>query len=62
MKQQRKPPNDLSVRLGDLRPLKDKLKKIAAKNNMSLNKLLIFIIESFFVSYEKGEGFNRKLK
>ena len=63
MKQpQRKPPHDLSVRLGDKKGLKGKLQKIAGKNNISLNKLLIFIIEEFIREYAIGKKFTRELK
>ena len=61
-KPQRKPPHDLSVRLGDKKALKGKLQIIAGKNQISLNKLLIFIIEEWLARYEVGERFNRKLK
>jgi len=61
-KPQRKPDHDLSVRLGDKKELKGKLQKIAGKNQISLNKLLIFLIEEFISSYEGGKEFTRKLK
>ena len=59
---QRKPVHDLSVRLGNKKPLKGKLQKIAGKNQISLNKLLIFIIEEWLKSYEGGKKFTRNLK
>jgi len=58
----RKPPNDLSIRLGNKKVLKDKLKKIAVKNQISVNKLLIFIIEEWIKAYEGGKEFTRNLK
>jgi len=57
-----KPSHDLAVRLGNKKALKDKLRKIAGKNNISLNQLLIFLIEWFISSYEKGEKFKTDLK
>jgi len=62
MKPQRKPPNDLSIRLGNKKALKEKLKKIAVKNQISVNKLLIFIIEEWIKAYEGGKEFTRNLK
>lgn len=61
-KPQRKPVHDLSVRLGDKKALKGKLQKIAGKNQISLNKLLIFIIEEWLKAYEGGKKFTRNLK
>lgn len=61
-KPQRKPVHDLSVRLGDKKALKAKLQKIAGKNQISLNKLLIFIIEEWLKAYEGGKKFTRNLK
>jgi len=61
-KSQRKPVHDLSVRLGDKKALKGKLQKIAGKNQISLNKLLIFIIEEWLKAYEGGKKFTRNLK
>ena len=62
-KPQRKPAHDLSIRLGDKKGLKGKLQKIAGKNDLSLNKLLIFIIEEWLKAYnEEGKIFTRELK
>lgn len=61
-KPQRKPVHDLSVRLGDKKALKGKLQKIAGKNHLSVNQLLIFIIEEWLRAYEGGKEFTRKLK
>lgn len=61
-KPQRKPPHDLSIRLGNKRALKGKLQKIAGKNDLSLNKLLILIIEEWITAYEKGKRIDRQLK
>ena len=59
---QRKPDHDLSVRLGNKKALKGKLQKIAGKNQISLNKLLIFIIEDWLGRYDTGKKFTRELK
>ncbi|HDY67262.1 MAG TPA: hypothetical protein ENH85_05665 [Candidatus Scalindua sp.] len=61
-KPQRKPAHDLSVRLGNKKGLKGKLQRIAGKNDLSLNKLLILIIEEFVRAYEKGKKPSRELK
>ena len=57
-----KPPHDLSIRLGTKKALKGKLQKIAGKNQISLNRLLIFIIEEFIREYAIGKKFTRELK
>jgi hypothetical protein len=61
-KPQRKPPHDLSIRLGNKKALKAKLQKIAGKNDLSMNQLLIFLIESWLSNYEKGKRVSRELK
>lgn len=61
-KPQRKPAHDLSIRLGTKKALKGKLQKIAGKNQISLNKLLIFIIEEWLGRYDTGKKFTRELK
>jgi len=61
-KPQRKPAHDLSVRLGDKKALKAKLQKIAGKNDLSLNKLLILIIEEWLGSYDSSKKLARELK
>jgi len=61
-KPQRKPPHDLIVRLGNKKPLKAKLQKIAGKNQMSVNKLMIKIICWFIDAYESGKDFTIMLK
>jgi len=62
VKMDKKPPHDLIVRLGNKKPLKAKLQKIAGKNHLSMNQLLIFIIEEWLKVYEKGKKFTRELK
>jgi len=77
-KPQRKPDHDLHVRLykdkeltykgkiefrlWDKKKLKGKLQKIARKNQISLNKLLIYILDWFIYSYEEGKEFKIDLK
>ena len=51
----RKPPHDLSVRLGDKKALKGKLKKIAHSKQLSMNRLLISIIEEWLEQDKKGK-------
>ena len=57
-----KPTQDLSIRLGNKKALKGKLQKIAGKNQISVNQLLIFIIECWLAQHEGGKVFTRKLK
>lgn len=52
MIQQPKPLQDLSIRLGNKKALKSKLQKIAGKNQLSMNRLLIFIIEDWIMKYD----------
>ncbi len=61
-KPQRKPAHDLSVRLGKDKQMKTKLQKIAGKNDLSMNKLLIFILAGFLYDYEAGKKFKKELK
>lgn len=53
----RKPNQDLSVRLGNKKALKSKLQKIAGKNQISLNRLLISIIEEWLEAYDQSKKY-----
>jgi hypothetical protein len=39
--------HDICIRLGKHKPLKQDLEKIAKKNSISLNRLMIFVVEHF---------------
>lgn len=52
----KKPTHDLSIRLGNKKALKSKLQKIAEKNQISLNRLLIQVIEEWLVLYQNSKG------
>ena len=54
-KPKRKPPHDLSVRLGDKKALKGKLQKIARSKQLSMNRLLISIIEEWLEQDKEGK-------
>jgi len=55
-------PADLYIRLPDDKiQLKSKLAKIAAKNDITLNKLMIYIVE-WFLEERKDREFTIKLR
>ena len=53
-KPQRKPPHDIIIRLGKDKPLKKQLQRIAEKNRISLNRLMVIMIEYFLEKYKEG--------
>jgi len=61
-KPKRKPPHDLSVRLGKDQQLKKELQKIADKNRMSVNRLMVIMIEYFLEKYKEGLKISLGLK
>jgi len=61
-KPQRKPPHDIVIRLGKDQQLKKELQKIADKNRMSVNRLMVIMIEYFLEKYKEGLKISLGLK
>lgn len=56
------PKNDIQVRLPVGSDYKDQLLKIAKENHLSMNTLIVKMIEWFLQEREKGKEFAIKLK
>ena len=58
----KKPPHDIVIRLGKDQQLKKELQKIADKNRMSVNRLMVIMIEYFLEKYKEGLKISLGLK